>query len=207
MRSIRKLTLAAVLAFAMVAALALPASALSADVVVFRGSATLTVPLTFPGVGPAQTGSWSFSAPNPSTPVASACASVGTGGVGSDLLGNCSISASGDLGEILGSAAPVNDSPTPLGLGLGAWCGISGGWGGSGNATVGTDSGSLSDVGWTTSAGSVLPVTGNVTDQDGDGGALVALVQASGANLASECALGGTTHFDVNGVAAVVAAL
>lgn len=200
MRSIRKLTLAAVLALAMVAAFALPAFAGDAHVVVFRGSATVSPGLSFPHADDpfgGDGGTWEFEAPSTNTSP-SLCKSLPSTTVDDEPgVVDCALHVKGDLGPVA----------TVEGQSLGAWCGLSTGFNG-GNGTYPDDYDDddgdhhdVENVGWVVSAGSVLPVTGE-TDS---GGKLVGLVQASGSDLAADCnTSGGASSFDVNGVVAFV---
>lgn len=91
----------------------------------------------------------------------------------------------------------------PNAAGVGASCGMSEGEGGRG---VFASVYNLSNVGWITSAGGTLPVSGDFTNSaNGHTGTLVALTQAQGG---SDCALNanGATNFTVVGVTALVAA-
>jgi len=77
----------------------------------------------------------------------------------------------------------------------------------------------LYDVGWIASAGSLVPLSGRWTDNIekagphspehnkklGEGGTLVALAQASGGTIATECFRAfGLTNFDRNAVVALI---
>jgi hypothetical protein len=91
-----------------------------------------------------------------------------------------------------GLLGPV--SPTPVG----ASCGLSQGHSGSGTFNDNT----LSNLGWRSSAGGVLPVTGDWSDASGSGD-VVALVYASGG---AACLTNSATTFKVVGVAALTPA-
>lgn len=92
---------------------------------------------------------------------------------------------------------------------IGAACGVSEGHSGKGTVALGgTDHISLTNLGWITSAGGTLPVTGNTTDAGtkNKNGTVVALTQAQGG---AACATksgsgagktGGATEFTVVGV-------
>lgn len=137
-----------------------------------------------------------------------------------DLFGanadDCKISAEGKLGAV---------GPGVLGVNLGPWCGMSQGYHGEGSYTDAAASGTvkndheLKGLGWVASAGSILPVNGHfrdlddgtvppAPDPDGDGsdaaqnnGTVIALVQAFGADLATDCQAGMAGVFNVRGIA------
>lgn len=136
----------------------------------------------------------------------------------------CTAAASGAVGSgsISASGSLTNGAVLP-----GAWCGASGGTGGTGSASLtgptvavdttdpgvvstgaSTQSVSLSGVGWLQSAGSVLLVTGTATGSAPDGGSVsgpvVAVVNARPNPVGSpnSCLEGDGTSFDVAGVAA-----
>lgn len=92
------------------------------------------------------------------------------------------LEASGQLGPVAGAA--------------GAACGISNGH--SGTGTFGADS--LSNLGWASSAGGLLPVTGTWTHGAASGD-IVALVYATGGD---KCVTNNAETFTVVGVAALV---
>lgn len=197
MRSIKRVTLlVAALALAL-GAFTLPASAAPpADVIVFQGEAT-TTPLWAPFLGPSgglieADGTWEFNTFDPS----SVCITV--------LQGPCVINSSGLLTHALhGRSHPLPPGTIPHIDLLGPSCGASQGFDGAGDLSVASTSYDLSNVGWITSAGGSLPVTGDISEPStGDSGILVVYVQAQGgADCFSE---NGTTSFAVLGVGGAV---
>jgi hypothetical protein len=183
-----RMMLAAVAALTMMLAFVPAASAdgtTAAHVAVFNGDAAVSPGLYFPGAGPPRaSGDWGFTAPaNPSS---------GNFAVGicQSNVGSCTLSLKGKLGEVVSST------------GLGAYCGISRGHSGSGGGGLSLAGHTFGNVGWISSAGSILPVTGQ-TNGTTPLNTLVALVQASGSGLATSCATSGATSFGVIGVAAM----
>lgn len=87
----------------------------------------------------------------------------------------------------------------------GAWCGASGGAGGSGYATIGHATWTLSDVGWVQSAGSVIPYTGTASET-GQSGVIFGGVSAIPPNPVTgggSCVSGTATTFIVVGHATI----
>lgn len=164
-------------AVAMLAAMAVPASA--TEIGVFQGDAKVGVtgPCTspsgngifLPGLGLDSKAYWQLT-------------TVVQGTL------NGPLNACGELGQIKG----VNPA-----------CGIS-----SGSKGTGTFAGrDLYDLGWTTSAGGTLPVTGHWSDASGNSGSVVALVQAQGGQECAPPPVGGgngATSFTVAGVAVLI---
>lgn len=154
-----------------VAMLALPASAAETDVGVFTGTATVAE-----DAGP---NGLHLPSATPHTGSWSLSTTVDTLLHGSGLTLNAS-----------GKLSPV--------AGVGAACGVSNGHSGTGSLTGGI---TLSDIGWVTSAGGTLPVTGHyVGSAATDSGPFVAVTQAQGGAACANA--GGATSFTVVGAAA-----
>jgi hypothetical protein len=157
--------------------LAVPASAHGADAAVFIGTAELDPGLKIPDTT-TVTGTWKFSAPATwdVAPVPGACASVGH-------LSDCTISVAGELGPVAGV--------------VGASCGVSNGYNGSGSygPNDGNHLNNVQGVGWVTSAGGTIPITSGTVN----GTPIVGVVQAQGG---AGCVGSGATTFNVVGVIA-----
>ncbi|HVM39845.1 MAG TPA: hypothetical protein VM618_03575 [Acidimicrobiia bacterium] len=194
-RMVRWLAISAGAALTVTLLPASPASGAGAAAGVFLGSASVT-PLYYPTSDvcilggsptcPAKTGRWTFGG-----------SGVGAGADSDETaVGTLSAGASGDLGA----------SHT---LNVGAYCGISGGKNGLGSASV-TDAvgghsvnASLSEVGWNTSAASLIVFDGEALDEDGDEGDLVGLVSAIPDPTAGSCRDGTAETFVVVGAAVI----
>jgi hypothetical protein len=175
-----KIRLIAVLAVAALSlmALAVPASAHGSDAAVFTGTAELTPALKIPGMT-TVTGTWKFTAPatwERLAPVPGVCASVGH-------LSDCAIAVQGELGPVAGV--------------VGASCGVSNGYNGSGSygPADGNHSNNVEGVGWVASAGGTIPITSGTVN----GTPIVGVVQAQGG---PGCLGAGATTFNVVGVIA-----
>lgn len=179
----------------------------AAGAIAFSGIATtpaLWTPVA-PGCGaalcPGGSGAWSFGAATGGIPIGAGSTCAGAGVHGATPGGPaCSIDASGTLGP---------------GLGLvGAYCGFSSG---SGDATIVIGaSATKASVSWNPSAGSVLVLTGTVTEVDGAAhtGVAVSVVDAIPPNPVTNgiltpptgvCSAGAGTIFRVVGVASAAA--
>lgn len=200
-----------------------PATADHAGVAVFHGTAT-TSKIWAPGLDPNSNpippdGSWEFVAPDVAGDFCVAVGlSVSSGEVAAD--DDCFIDSAGLLTHVLHDRShPLPDGTIPhLDL-AGPYCGISQGDGGEGkfesdiyevgrvpfvDAPSRRAIFSLTDVGWITSAGGTLPVTGD-WEESGHGGLLVALVQAQGGTPCFDTSdAGGAENFTVLGVAALI---
>ena len=176
----KKLKVMAALSAASLAALvqAPPANALTLGSGVFIGKATVTPALAAPGVnttlptttGPAgvlngKTGGWTLTVANDLTVIPPL---IGVGVAVSDgattVAGpTLAVTVTGALGGVAGNAIP----------GLGAWCGLSGGWGGAGTVNVGPELAlttgapgigtAVDNVGWATSAATLIVATNAAT--------------------------------------------
>ena len=139
--------------------------------------------LTWPGVGPPRDGPFSFNAGPAATPPTSACVSS-VGGPG------CSFRSYGQL--TLG--------PT----GLGAYCGASKG---VGQSTFTSGDGSLvtkASFGWEQSAATILPLQGEVSDtnpEGGEGATVTGFTSSRGTANGGNCGVTQiTTAFNVEGM-------
>jgi len=232
-RSIISLMLGIITILAMVAPTAAVADAKSPAIALFRGRAVinadtpiakntkgeclkgdgLNAPVTQDHVpsptapfAPAENACYHFEAPSLDT-VESRCTAL-VWNTPTPNVEDCAIEATGNVGAV----------GTPKGTQLGAWCGLSAGWNGSGSVTTfgaGTKAGTfvtLKDLGWPPTAGGLLPVTGRWFDPTDPGkkGAIVALVQASGSNnfgdpLLVACLSNNGAHaFDVNAISVLL---
>jgi hypothetical protein len=181
----------ALVAAACVLASAAPAGAISTGGVTFVGTATVNPGLYYPLLGPGANGAWSISS--------NVC--VGVEGSPKKTpparAGTCTLNVSGQLGA---GVVPG-----------GAFCGSSGGSNGAGAATLttptlGTQSFSVSGVGWVTSAASLIVFTGRWSKPStGNTGTIAGAVTAfpvpdplGGSN---SCLSGTATTFTVVGTA------
>lgn len=162
---------------------------------IFKGTGGTSVGLTFPGVGAGVVANWNINATgdlNAGTVLNTWCedlASIAN-------ANSCTLAANGQLGAVSGIT----------GTNLGGWCGLSRGYDVNDSGTYRDSGGSLhnrQDVGWITSVGTILVITGHWSG-GGNNGNLVALVRASASNLALCATTGGANQFDVLGVAALI---
>jgi hypothetical protein len=230
MKRIVRTILVLTVAVGLFAGLAAPASAATAASGVFVGNATVTpstgaglyspisnqcgVPV---GLCPGRPGTWSFTSnPSLSAGVAASTGSTfGLGAIVADAVG--SLEGAPDLEPLddLNGTPPLGDGPSTFG----PWCGLSAGSDGSGDvvidAVVGTDhAASISEVGWVSSAGTLIVFTGNATAGT-ESGYVAGLVSAvppirlpDGTQVigSGSCLAGDATQFTIVGTATVATA-
>lgn len=191
----------AALAAAMILGSALPASATSAGVGVFTGTANAG-PLASPlGSG---CGGTVIAGPVEACPSSSGEGwNFAGGGVGAGVSNQGGTPHAGGPGFSAFANGSLNN-----GLAGGAWCGASGGSGGSGGAALGADTFTLTGVNWIQSAATVIPFSGTATENAAPGstGVLAGAVSAVPPNpvTGGGSCLGGTgSTFIIVGVGAI----
>ena len=194
MRNFKTWLIAGAAALALVVGFAAPSGAQSAAVGAFVGSASVNPGLYYPI--------------NPTNANCTPTCPSGSGGTWNFSGSGAGISVNPNGGPTFATAAggTLNDGAT----GLGAFCGASGGSNGTGNVSlsgpIGNVNGSLTNVGWLQSVGSLIIFTGDIS-VGSESGAIVGVVSALPLNIPAESCLSGTArNFTVVGAAAAAIA-